>query len=305
MTSIAIMFLLVAQGVASPPPPLPGPPWHEAVAEEDKAFARECLEEGHLLMERGLFRPALASYEAGLARWDHPGLHFSRARALWALNRPADALHALWDARRFGGEGLSGDISRVGLDIEDTLTKRYVALLVMDGFSAGELTIGGQRHETTRGHWELVIEAETHELVWANGTKLGLLAAGGQRVHVIASKSGAPQVFTRPLTRADLDAHTARLPRPPMAPRPSGPKMPWPSTRGWQDLAPLLEPLPRSDELGAACRSARGPSARRCKEHEVAVAELERRIALAAKDLQLLVRKMRELTAGGLPYHLP
>jgi hypothetical protein len=305
MTSFALVVFLWAQGVAAPPPALPVPPWHEGVAEEDKARAREALEEGHLLMEHGLFRLALNAYDAGLARWDHPGLHFSRARALWALRRPAEALHALWDARRYGGEGLDPNVLHVAVGIEKALTRHVLALLVMDGFPAGEVSLGGRRHEATAGHWEIVVAAGTHELIGPGGTKLVLVAGAGERVHVIASPSGVPRVFMRPLARADLDAHTARLPRPPREIEAPGPETVRPSSRGWMEFAHLKEPLARSEELAAVCRVAGGRAARLCEEHAAALEDLERGISRGLEMLSLLERKIAAITAGGLIDHLP
>lgn len=302
MITLTVMLLVLGQGDTTSPPP--EAPWDEGVSEEDRAFARTALVDGHLLMEQWLFGPALRTYEAGLARWAHPGLHHARARALLALKRTVDALHALWDARRYGGRGLM-HVHRGALLLEHDLTRIQLALLVVDGLPEGALHLDGRPMDTRSGDWEGFVEAGTHTLVWPDHKGLVIEAKAGERVQVVASGRAPPSFSSRPLTQEDIDTFVARLPHPPMAPGkfdPGGVEGP---PVGRYDVSALTSPLGRSEELAQACRLARGRAAKRCKEHEVAVAELERRIGVASGRLVALARKVRELTTGGIIDHLP
>lgn len=275
-------------------------PWHEGVSEEDKEAARRALAEGNEWLRQGLVGPALNRYEAALGRWDHPQLHLMRGRALFILSRPVEALGALWEARRHGGDGLDKVSADLGARFERAIVANAVAFLEVDHDGAGAVNLNGRSLVYGVGRWSGFVEQGRLMLEVAGRGPVWLDPKAGRRVHVVIPKVGEAVVSERELTNNDVEGYTKTLPRPPLPVDLD--RLPEPPLAGGSlgRIETLVMPLARDEAIAEACRRARGRMRDVCERHEREVAELDERIAISVKTLSEAARRYAALTRGGV-----
>lgn len=287
--------LFVSPGAVAAPP-LEAPPWHRAVSEEDKAAARGALSDGNAHFREGRFGPALSHYEVGLLRWDHPGLQLMKARALAGIGHPAEALEALWEARRHGGHGLDQVMAEDVLRLEDELVHRQLALLVVDHDGSGPVTLGGRTISSARGRWVGFVAHGALTLGSGGRARLPLEVRPRTRVHIVIPMSGEPTVSERPLSMEDVEAHAATLPRPPrpivLAELPERAPFPFDFERARASVGAIG----RSEDVVAACAKAGRRLRRLCEAHERRLAALTARIEQARTQIPVLLHKIASVT---------
>ncbi len=88
------------------------PAWRRAASLVQQRRARQLFQEGNQLVKESLFVQAAERYEAALAQWDHPGIHYNLALALINLDQPVRLRQHLIESLKFGDEALGKDKAR-------------------------------------------------------------------------------------------------------------------------------------------------------------------------------------------------
>lgn len=102
------------QTLTAPSPETPGAPgevtpWSTGVTAEQQAAAVKPFEEGNAFLKDSLFKLAADKYREALTHWDHPGIHFNLALALFSLDQPEQVYVHLQKATAYGEGPLDAD----------------------------------------------------------------------------------------------------------------------------------------------------------------------------------------------------
>ena len=119
------------------------PPWSRGISAANKAAAHRLLEEGnqHFLANR--HKEALASYEAAVARWDHPAIRFNLVRTQVALDRLIEAYDNLEKALAYGAGPLEDGVYAEALNYQRLLARQVAELEVRCDQPGVDLKIDG------------------------------------------------------------------------------------------------------------------------------------------------------------------
>jgi tetratricopeptide (TPR) repeat protein len=77
-------------------------PWAAGVSAEAQQQALAAYNEANQLFEDGAYSKALEKYQAALAIWDHPKIHYNTAVCLMNLDRTVEAYEQLEAALKYG-----------------------------------------------------------------------------------------------------------------------------------------------------------------------------------------------------------
>ena len=152
------------------PAPMPRPcgderPWYCGVTEENKQRAMEVYEQGNQFFDDSLFPDAMTSYQAALARWDHPGIHYNLMLALVALDYSIEAYESSIEALRYGPIALEPEEYRRARDYHKLLRGRVAELTVTCDEPGAEVTLDGKPIVQGPGERHIVVLPGQHELV--------------------------------------------------------------------------------------------------------------------------------------------
>lgn len=84
-------------------------PWSVGVSVEDQTAAIKPFEDGNAYLKDSLFKLAADKYREALEHWDHPGIHFNLALALFSLDQPEQVYVHLQKATAYGEGPLDAD----------------------------------------------------------------------------------------------------------------------------------------------------------------------------------------------------
>lgn len=144
---LRIVHALVALAAISVmPPPAHGdsdPPWGRGVSAADKAAAQRLLEEGNQQFLANRHKEALATYEAAVARWDHPAIRFNIVRTQVALDKLIEAYDNLEKALAYGAAPLEDAVYAEALNYRRLLARQVAELEVHCDQPGVELKIDG------------------------------------------------------------------------------------------------------------------------------------------------------------------
>jgi len=98
-----------------------GKPWADGVSDADQKKAMGVFDVANDLYEKGNYVEALAKYDAALATWNHPAIHYNKAMCLMSLERTLDAFSEMEQAMAQGEAPLGKDLFKEGT--------RYLKLL--------------------------------------------------------------------------------------------------------------------------------------------------------------------------------
>ncbi|MBK9072579.1 MAG: hypothetical protein IPL79_16500 [Myxococcales bacterium] len=147
-------------------------PWSKGVSTADRATAKAKLEAGNTLFIDNRHRDALAEYEAALAAWDHPAIHFNAARACIALERTLEALDHLDQALRWGEAPFDAATFREATTYQKLLTGQVATTTVSCGQPDTTVTLNGDALLTCPGEKVIRVKPGRHAFV---GTRAGYL----------------------------------------------------------------------------------------------------------------------------------
>lgn len=283
-------------------------PWAAGVEVGAQERARTHHSEGLTFMKDAFFVRAVKSFEEALALWDHPGTRFNLAKAYMNLDQSALALRHLWGAMRHGGHPLSLE------QVEQV--ERYaglllgeVAVLEVRVERPGRVSLDGSLLFEGPGSWVGLVQPGQRKVELAghgaSGKAEGTLgqfvaAAAGQKSTLVIGSSGAPVSSAGPIATADLEAvqrsslgFVVRYPG--AAERAAWRRPAKAEAPAWTDPGDAL--------LGHAalvCPKAKGDLAKVCREYEQVWRETVRMRRQAEKAKEDALKKLREMTGGGI-----
>jgi len=152
-----------APAATEPGAPPTGPtPWSTGVSAADQEAAAKPFEEGNAFLKDSLFKLAADKYREALEHWDHPGIHFNLALALFSLDQPEQVYVHLKKAIAYGEGPLDADkIERANTYI--TLLEQQLAPIVVTCDQPGTaVRMDGQVLFTAPGKYEAWVRVGEH-----------------------------------------------------------------------------------------------------------------------------------------------
>lgn len=144
----------LGEDAAAVPPPITFRPWAEGVREEDQLAARALFQEGNRLLRESLFAQAINKYEAALARWDHPAIHYNHALALSTLDQPFKTRDELIEATKHGAGPLGEDQFLQAKRYQVLVEKQLAYIKIECGSPGAVVTLNGKALFTAPGRYE-------------------------------------------------------------------------------------------------------------------------------------------------------
>ncbi len=118
--------------------------WRTTVSKEQQAEARELFQAGNALVRDSLFSQAAAKYEAALALWDHPGIHYNLALALLNLDQPLKLREHLIASLKYGEKSLGADKAKRVEQYLLLVEKQLAWLTVESKHNSAEVFLDGK-----------------------------------------------------------------------------------------------------------------------------------------------------------------
>jgi len=148
-----------APAAAAPAEPTP---WSVGVSAAEQQAAFKPFSEGNAFLKDSLFKLAADKYLEALKHWDHPGIHFNLALALFSLDQPEQVYWHLKKAIAYGEGPLDADkIERANAYI--TLLEQQLTPIVVKCDQAGTaVRMDGQVLFTAPGKYEAWVRAGEH-----------------------------------------------------------------------------------------------------------------------------------------------
>lgn len=140
-------------------------PWFCGVSEDQQQRALALYKEGNLHFNDSLFVAAVAKYRAALELWDHPGIHYSLALALKALERYTEAYESIVAALRYGPAALRPEDYKLAREYQKILRGRVAELEVTCDESGAVVTLDGELLFHAPGTVQRFVLPGHHELV--------------------------------------------------------------------------------------------------------------------------------------------
>lgn len=137
-------------------------PWSAGVSASEQAAAVKPFEEGNAFLKDSLFKLAANKYREALTHWDHPGIHFNLALALFSLDQPEQVYVHLKKALAYGEGPLDADkVERAKAYI--TLLEQQLTPIVVTCDQAGTaVRMDGQVLFTAPGKYEGWVRSGEH-----------------------------------------------------------------------------------------------------------------------------------------------
>jgi len=137
-------------------------PWSTGVTAAEQAAAVKPFEEGNAFLKDSLFKLAADKYREALEHWDHPGIHFNLALALFSLDQPEQVYVHLQKAIAYGEGPLDADkIDRAKTYL--TLLEQQLTPIVVSCDQPGTaVRMDGRVLFTAPGKYEAWVRAGEH-----------------------------------------------------------------------------------------------------------------------------------------------
>lgn len=143
-------------------------PWAAGVSADAQQQALAAYNEANQLFEDGAYARALERYQAALALWDHPKIHYNTAVCLINLDRSVEAYEQLQAALRYGAAPFDPATYKQAQLYEKLLAGKVAELSLELAQDGAEVSVDGKvvlaRPGTTSLH---VLAGEPHQLVAA------------------------------------------------------------------------------------------------------------------------------------------
>lgn len=140
-------------------------PWERGVTEAAQTQARALFREGTALLNEASFAPAADKFEAALALWSHPAIHFNMAMAQVHLDRPLEARRHLLAATAFGPDPIGEDKFESARTYQKLVEKQLAHALIRTEMEGVQVMLDGQPLFTSPDKFEDFLEAGPHALV--------------------------------------------------------------------------------------------------------------------------------------------
>jgi len=125
--------------------------WRNAVSESEKDKARTLFREGNSLVKDSIFSQAALQYEAALAIWDHPGIHYNLALALLNSDQPLKLRQHLLGSLKYGPESLGDDKARRAEQYLKLVEKQLSKIVVSSQHKGARVELDGKYLFTAPG----------------------------------------------------------------------------------------------------------------------------------------------------------
>ena len=140
-------------------------PWAAGVSAEDQKAALELYKQGNEFFEQSQYKDALPKYEAAIAHWDHPAIHYNAGICLFNLDRPVEAYDHLVAASRFGAAPFSGDLFQQGQNYIKLLSDRIADLEISCDDVGAKVALDGKDLFVAPGRVAKRVTAGDHQIV--------------------------------------------------------------------------------------------------------------------------------------------
>lgn len=139
--------------------------WEQGVSTQAQASARALFRAGTALLNEASFAPAADKFEAALAIWEHPAIHFNMAMAQVQLDRPLAARRHLLAAMRFGPEPLGADKFEMARTYQKLVEKQLARALIRTELDGVQVFLDGEPLFASPDQFEDFLEAGPHAIV--------------------------------------------------------------------------------------------------------------------------------------------
>ena len=106
-------------------------PWAKGVSEQNQSAALKLYREGNDDFVEDHFAAALAKYEAALALWSHPAIHYNAAICFNSLDRPLEAFEHFQAAIAYGADPIGKDHFATAKQLLAALAPRVTELEIV------------------------------------------------------------------------------------------------------------------------------------------------------------------------------
>ena len=141
-------------------------PWAANVSAADQQQALGLYNDGNQLFDDGAYGKALEKYQAALAIWDHPKIHYNAAVCLINLDRTVEAYEELQRALKYGPAPFDAAMYQQAQTYEHLLSGKVAELELQLKQDGAEVSVDGKvvlaKPGTTSVH---VLAGEPHKLV--------------------------------------------------------------------------------------------------------------------------------------------
>ena len=158
----ALVLVMLVVGIARADAPKP---WADGVPADQQERALALYKEGNALFEQDQYKDALPKYQAALALWDHPAIHYNAAVCLINLERPVEAYDHLLAALKFGAAPLGDKLYRDALNYKKALAGQVAPLEVSCAQADAKITLDGAELAKCPATVEKNVLAADHQLV--------------------------------------------------------------------------------------------------------------------------------------------
>jgi hypothetical protein len=193
-----VVALLV--GLAAP---VAAQPWADGVSDARKADAQKLLEEGNQLFLQKKFKEALAKYQAAIAAWDHPAIHFNIVRCLIRLDRTVEASDELTKALKYNDEPFETAIYNEALNYQKLLATQIAEIEIKCSQAGAKVTLDGQSLMNCPGQQKRRVAPGQHGVI---ATKEGFLPKNVEVV-IVGGKTESVDLQLVPLAKAAKIVH--------------------------------------------------------------------------------------------------
>ncbi len=157
--AVAVVLALVASAHAD------DKPWAAGVSAANQKQALALYREGNAFFEQSQYKDALPKYEAAIALWDHPAIHYNAAVCLINLDRPVEAFDNIVSALRFGAAPLGSDLFKQGETYRKMLAAQVGELEVSCADLGARVTLDGEPMFTGPGSAKRRLRVGDHQIV--------------------------------------------------------------------------------------------------------------------------------------------
>jgi len=141
-------------------------PWAASVSADDQQKALGLYNDGNQLFEDGAYGKALEKYQAALAIWDHPKIHYNAAVCLINLDRTVEAYEELKQALKYGAAPFDAAMYQQAQTYDHLLSGKVGELELQLQQDGAEVSLDGKVVLRQAGTTSLhVLAGEPHKLV--------------------------------------------------------------------------------------------------------------------------------------------
>jgi len=153
---------LTAPASETPGAPSEATPWSTGVSAADQAAAVKPFEEGNAFLKDSLFKLAADKYREALTHWDHPGIHFNLALALFSLDQPEQVYVHLQKATAYGEGPLDADKIERAKTYLTLLEQQLTPIVVKCDQPGTAIRMDGRVLFTAPGKYEAWVRSGEH-----------------------------------------------------------------------------------------------------------------------------------------------